>query len=217
MKKAILFDFDGTLADSSEGIMECALETVGAIGYDTSLYTTDYLRRFIGPPLSDCFRITFSVPEEKIGWCVDRYRVLYASKGMYMMHLYNGIPQLLEALRRNGYKTAVATNKMKNLAEECCRNLGIYDLFDYISGPGKDAGCTKARVIEMAMEALGVEKDETLMVGDTINDEVGAKGAGVDFLPVTWGFGFDRENTRDRLRAESPSDIMEYLNGGNNR
>ena len=45
----------------------------------------------------------------------------------------------------------------------------------------------------------------------------GAKGAGVDFLPVTWGFGFDRENTRDRLRAESPSDIMEYLNGGNNR
>ena len=82
MKKAILFDFDGTLADSSEGIMECALETVGAIGYDTSLYTTDYLRRFIGPPLSDCFRITFSVPEEKIGWCVDRYRVLYSSKGM---------------------------------------------------------------------------------------------------------------------------------------
>ena len=142
MKKAILFDFDGTLADSSEGIMECALETVGAIGYDTSLYTTDYLRRFIGPPLSDCFRITFSVPEEKIGWCVDRYRVLYSSKGMYMMHLYNGIPQLLEALRRNGYKTAVATNKMKNLAEECCRNLGIYDLFDYISGPGKDGGCT---------------------------------------------------------------------------
>ena len=69
MKKAILFDFDGTLADSSEGIMECALETVGAIGYDTSLYTTDYLRRFIGPPLSDCFRITFSVPEEKIRWC----------------------------------------------------------------------------------------------------------------------------------------------------
>ena len=43
MKKAILFDFDGTLADSSEGIMECALETVGAIGYDTSLYTTVYL------------------------------------------------------------------------------------------------------------------------------------------------------------------------------
>ena len=83
MKKAILFDSDGTLADSSEGIMECALETVGAIGYDTSLYTTDYLRRFIGPPLSDCFRITFSVPEEKIGWCVDRPCALFIQGHVY--------------------------------------------------------------------------------------------------------------------------------------
>ena len=92
MKKAVFFDFDGTIADSSEGIMECALETVEPLGYDKSKYSKDYLRRFIGPPLSDCFRITFAVEEDKIQDCVERYRVLYNAKGMYMMHVYSDIP-----------------------------------------------------------------------------------------------------------------------------
>ena len=68
----------------------------------------------------------------------------------------------------------------------------IYDLFDYISGPPRDGGVTKAQVITLALEALGLEKEDVLMVGDTVNDEKGAEGAGVDFIPVTWGFGFNK-------------------------
>ena len=78
MKKAVFFDFDGTIADSSEGIMECALKTVQPLGYDISKYSKDYLRRFIGPPLSDCFRITFNVPEEKIQECINTGTDAYA-------------------------------------------------------------------------------------------------------------------------------------------
>lgn len=211
MIKAVLFDFDGTIADSSEGIMECALKTVAEIGYDTSIYTKDYLRRFIGPPLSDCFRITFSVPEPMVEWCVERYRHFYHFDGMFKMRAYPGIVELLEELRRRGIKTAVATNKIKDLAEKCCTNLGLEPLFDYISGPGKDGGITKARVIELAIEALGVDKEDVLMVGDTINDEKGAEGAGVAFLPVTWGFGFDKNNTENGRRADVPSDVLNIL------
>ena len=215
MKKAVFFDFDGTIADSSEGIMECALETVEPLGYDKSKYSKDYLRRFIGPPLSDCFRITFAVEEDKIQECVERYRVLYNAKGMYMMHVYSDIPVLLETLRSMGIKTAVATNKMKELAERCCKNLGIYDLFDYISGPPRDGGVTKAQVITLALDALGLEKEDALMVGDTVNDEKGAEGAGVDFIPVTWGFGFNKENTVEGKRADQPMDILKYIGGKN--
>lgn len=213
MKKAVFFDFDGTIADSSEGIMECALKTVESIGYDVSGYTPEYLRRFIGPPLSDCFRITFAVPEEKIEECVETYRILYHGDGMYKMHAYSGIRDVLEKLREKGIKTAVATNKMKELAEKCCRNLQLYNLFDYISGPGKDGGITKARVIEIAAEALGVEKKDVLMVGDTLNDQRGAEEAGVDFLPVTWGFGFTKDNTEENNRADKPYDILKKLGG----
>ncbi|MGN1164763.1 MAG: HAD hydrolase-like protein, partial [Candidatus Ornithospirochaeta sp.] len=170
-----------------------------------------YLRRFIGPPLSDCFRITFSVPEDKVSECVGRYRDLYNAKGMYMMHVYDGLEELLVSLRKEGIKTAVATNKMQELAVRCCRNLSIDGLFDYISGPGKDGAITKAQVILNAIGALGVEKDQVLMVGDTINDENGAMTAGVDFLPVTWGFGFTQENTEGRTRADEPMDVLRII------
>ena len=213
MKKAVLFDFDGTIADSSEGIMECALKTVEPLGYKASDYTPEYLKRFIGPPLSDCFRITFAVPEEKIEDCVERYRVLYSDKGMYMMHTYPGLEDLLKKLREMGIKTAVATNKMKILAEKCCQNLGVFDLFDYISGPGKDGGMTKAMVIQKALDALEVGKEEALMVGDTFNDEKGARERGVDFLPVTWGFGFTKEDTDEHKRADKPEDVLKYIGG----
>ena len=213
MKKAVFFDFDGTIADSSEGIMECALKTVQPLGYDISKYSKDYLRRFIGPPLSDCFRITFNVPEEKIQECVERYRVFYKEKGMYMMHTYPGIPELLKTLRSMGIKTAIATNKVKELAELCSQNLGIYELFDYISGPPKDGGVTKAGVIKLALEALKLEKEDVIMVGDTINDEKGAGEAGVDFVPVTWGFGYTEESCKEGRRADKPDDILKYIGG----
>ena len=130
-----------------------------------------------------------------------------------MMHVYSDIPELLKTLRSMGIKTAVATNKMKELAERCCKNLGIYDLFEDISGPPRDGGVTKAQVITLALEALGLEKEDVLMVGDTVNDEKGAEGAGVDFIPVTWGFGFNKENAFEGKRADQPMDILKHLGG----
>ncbi len=211
MVKAVLLDFDGTIADSSEGIMECALSTVETIGYDRNSYTKDYLKRFIGPPLRDCFRITFSVPEDKIEHCVEVYRKLYNSKGMFMMHPYDGIRELLYSLRSMGIKTAVATNKMEELAMRCIHNLKMDDCFDVIKGPEVDGQITKAQVITSALSSLGVEKEEALMVGDTSNDENGAKEAGVRFLGVKWGFGFSVSNPNGVELAEEPSDILRKI------
>ena len=217
MVKAVLFDFDGTVADSSEGIMDCALRTVETIGYDTSSYTSEYLKRFIGPPLRDCFRITFSVPEDRIEECVSTYRRFYNEKGMFMMHPYPGMKELLYALRAMGVKTAVATNKMEELAVRCIHSLGMDDCFDIIKGPETDGGITKAQVILNAVKELGLEKDEVLMVGDTSNDEIGAETAGVDFLAVEWGFGFSVSNPKGLHLIKEPSEILKIVIERNNK
>lgn len=217
MVKAVLFDFDGTIADSSEGIMACALRTVESIGYDTSTYTNEYLKRFIGPPLRDCFRITFNVDEERIEECVASYRRFYNEKGMYMMHAYSGIKELLYALKAMGVKTAVATNKMEELAVRCIRYLGMEDCFDVIKGPVVDGKITKAEVIREALEALGVGAHEALMVGDTVNDEKGAASEGVPFVAVKWGFGFSVSNPGGLHLVEEPSEILRMVIEKNNK
>lgn len=207
MIKAVIFDFDGTICDSSEGIMECALNTVKSMGYDISSYTPQYLRRFIGPPLRDCFRITFGVKEEEIEECVKRYRELYNARGMFEMKPYEGIRELLYDLKELGIKRAVATNKMEELALRCVRSQNLYDAFDAVKGPEVDGGITKAMVISNALAQLGVPKDEALMVGDTTNDEKGAADAGVRFLSVGWGFGF----TPDEADVNKPSEILDIV------
>lgn len=217
MIKAVIFDFDGTVADSSEGIMESALRTVETIGYDRSLYTEDYLKRFIGPPLRDCFRITFSVPEERIEECVKTYRDFYNSDGMFRMKPYDGMKELLYSLRAMGIKTAVATNKMEELAVRCIKYLRMEDAFDSINGPLVDGGMTKAEVILNAVKSLGVEKDEVIMVGDTSNDEVGAGKAGVDFIAVGWGFGFSVSNPDGLELMKDPSEILRRVMEINNK
>lgn len=216
MIKAVLFDFDGTIADSSEGIMSCALKTVETIGLDTSIYTKEYLKRFIGPPLRDCFRLTFGVEEEKIEYCVKKYRELYNSSGMFQMGIYDGIVPLLKKLREENIKTAVATNKMEELAVRCVKNLSLTSLFDTVSGPVKDGSITKSEVIMNAIKRLGVEKEEVLMVGDTTNDERGAKEIGVTFLAVSWGFGFNKE-TREVNIVDKPSEILKFVLEINNK
>lgn len=217
MIKGILFDFDGTVADSSQGIFNCALKTVEKLGYNPADYSLDYMRRFIGPPLRHCFTVTFNVPEEKLDWCVEEYRVHYNAFGMFQMRTYDGIKELLQYLRGKGYKTAVATNKMQELAVRCIANLGLSDLFDYVGGPDKDGSVTKAMVIDRTRQALGLEKDEVLMIGDTNNDMDGAETAGVRFCGVTWGFGFNKESLAGHLFVEKPNeiiDVVEELNKG---
>ena len=217
MIKAVLFDFDGTVADSSKGIMECALDTVETIGYDRNRYSTDYLKRFIGPPLRDCFKITFDVSDDKIDECVETYRRLYNSKGMFMMNVYPGIKELLNSLRSIGIKTAIATNKMEELAKRCIAYLGLEDSFDAICGPSIDGSISKKKVIENALSTLDVKPSEAIMVGDTSNDEDGARGAGVGFLAVEWGFGFSVSNPNSLELMKEPSDVLKRILEINNK
>ena len=190
MIKAVLFDFDGTVADSSEGIFHTALFTVDKLGIKKT-YTDEELRRFVGPPLRRCFVEAFNLDESFLDDAVRIYRKEYSQTGMLMMHLYPGLEKLLIELKKLGIKTGIATFKTESLVRKCLANLGILHYFSTVHGSDEKGTLSKGDIINMTISELGEQSEDILMVGDTENDRKGAADAGVMFLGVTYGFGFD--------------------------
>ena len=202
MIKAVLFDFDGTIADSSEGIFYTALYTVRKLGIDKE-YSEEELRRFVGPPLRRCFIEAFNLDESLLDDAVKIYRKEYFRAGMLMMHLYPGIEKLLIDLRKRGIKTGVASFKMDGLVRKCLGNLGVLQY----------GQLTKGDIINLAISDLGEERSSILMVGDTENDRKGAEDAAVPFLGVSYGFGFRNDGQYDFDVVPSVPAILSYIEG----
>ena len=217
MIKAVLFDFDGTLADSSEGIFYTSTKVMEELGFPGP-WETKQLRKFIGPPLADSFRCAFALAEEHIDWAVDRYREIYKDAGPSGCHLYDGMEALIASLKEMGLKIAVATNKNQPVVEECIDALPIKGKFDLIAGTVKGVRADKTSVIKHCMDTFGVSFDEVLMIGDTENDREGALRNSTHFIAAIWGFGYSSpEDYNGLYYAERPIevlDIIRKINGG---
>lgn len=219
MIKAVLFDFDGTLADSSHGIFSTSTKVVEEMGYKGP-WSDERLRKFVGPPLKDCFRITFDLPEDKLDQAVRRYREIYRETGYKMCRLYDGMEELLSSISKMGIKVGVATNKEQYTVKRCIEALGAESLFDGVFGTDEAGSLKKSDVIALGCKTFSLSPDEVLMVGDTENDRIGAEIAKVPFLAVLWGFGYSSENIGQNIdSARNPKDVLEYIiniNGGKN-
>ncbi len=190
--KAVLFDFDGTLADSSEGIFKSLIYAFECDGKPAPAEST--LRKFIGPPIYDSFKNLFGYTDGKIDFMIEKYRERYREKGYLETRIYDGIPELLCTLREKGIKIATASSKPTVFIEQILKEHGLYGYFDYIGGTQFDnISADKAAVLQSAMDALGVTARETVMVGDRLFDIRGAKGVGVPCIAVLYGFGSREE------------------------
>lgn len=190
--KAVLFDFDGTLMDSSEGIFKSLVYAFEADGKPVPDEAT--LRKFIGPPIYDSFKNLFGYKDEKIDWMIAKYRERYRAIGYREVEVYAGIPALLQRLHQNGIKIATASSKPRVFVEKILEEQNLLSYFSYIGGTEFDnISSDKTKIIENAMRALGVSPAETLMVGDRLYDICGAKGAGVPCIAVLYGFGSREE------------------------
>ena len=184
--KAILFDLDGTLTDSGEGIMNCA--RLALSHYGITVENDEDLRVFVGPPLVDTF-YKFGVPKEELDHAVEIYRSRYIPIGKFENHPYPGIRELLEKLKAEGHKLYVATSKPEETSIEILEHFGLDKYFDIIAGASFDhARHTKALVIEYLLEQTGKDL-EAVMVGDTAFDVIGAKAHGIPTVGVAWGYG----------------------------
>ena len=217
MVKGVLFDFDGTLADSSDGIFHTALYSIRQLGIARE-YGEEQLRRFVGPPLRDCFRVAFDLDPSLIDEAVRIYRGEYLRTGYRMMRLYPGVKELLMSLRSLSIMTGVATFKGEELVKSCLDNLGVLSLFDSVHGSDERESRTKGDIISMVVSDMAIGRDEALMVGDTVNDRKGAEEAGVPLLAVTYGFGFNAAEEREGCRcvgsADGILDMIRKINGG---
>ena len=208
--KAILFDLDGTLTDSGEGIMNCAqlaLEHYGITVSDRSL-----LRQFVGPPLHESF-VKFGVPPQEADHAVEIYRSRYIPIGKFENEPYPGIRELLEKLKADGHKLYVATSKPEEMSVEILEHFGLAKYFDIICGASMDRSrISKALVIAHLLTQTGCSL-EAIMVGDTAFDVIGAKEHGISTIGVAWGYGLveDMKNAGALAIANSTDELYDLL------
>ena len=186
-KKYILFDLDGTLTDSKEGIFRCFLHAFDTLGIPRP--DDETMRSFLGPPLTESFKRVIG-DDERAAEGVRIYRERYSTVGLFENHPYEGIKELLEALRGRGYILAVATSKPEPFSRRILERFGLIGYFDTVTGCGLDGSLdTKAEVIAETLRRLGVkDKSEAVMVGDRKHDILGAREAGLECIGAGWGF-----------------------------
>ena len=190
----VLFDFDGTMIDTSDGIFKSIIYALNADGQPVP--TEDTLRKFIGPPIYDSFKNIFGyTDEDKIEWMIKKYRERYSVLGLFEARYYDGIEELLIKLKENGIKVATASSKPKKFIERILNETGFAKYIDYIGGTVFDEkGSGKTGILLNALENLNcTDKSRAIMVGDRKFDIEGAKGAGIETIAVLYGFGSRKE------------------------
>lgn len=212
--KLLLFDFDGTVIDNSEGIYNCINNALNIMGIEKLPEKT--LRRFVGPSLFDSFCRYCENDSERSELFVRLYRERYAPIGSLEVKLYPGITELLKALSADGYILAVCSGKPYDFVIKIAKHLGIFDLFSAYFCPGfASHSSDKSRLIDEAAEHFSAEKEDILMIGDTLFDIAAAKKAGVKSLGVLYGFSEPGELESagaDFIAADVP-EIYEIITG----
>ena len=186
MYETILFDFDGTVFDTVEGITKSVRYAINKQGMDAEL---DELRCFAGPPLVDMFMEHFGFSREKAEQATRDFRERYNPIGLYECRVFPGIRELVETLLQAGKRVGIATSKPQVLAEELLAREGMREMFSILVGSGS-AGNNNAKwqVLDQAMKLLGRAPETTVLVGDTKYDVAGAHRCGVPCIGVAYGY-----------------------------
>lgn len=197
----IIFDLDGTLLDTTEGVIESAIYAIKAMNYEELAYDT--MLSFVGPPIQESFSKHYNCNSEEAQNVANIFRDYYKENALFKAKPYEGIFELLEQLKKAGKKIAVATYKREDYALTLLKHFGLDQYFESIHGADNKNTLKKADIIGTCICELNATKENSVLVGDTIHDAVGAEKAGISFIAVTYGFGF-----------KVVLDVMEYKNIG---
>lgn len=207
MYNTILFDLDGTLTDPKEGITNCvryALEKMGI-----SPPPGEKLLCFIGPPLVDSFMHFYGMPKDEALQAVEFYRERFTETGIYENALINGTEELLEKLKKKGFKIALATSKPQIFAERILKYFNIIKYFDIIVGAELDGTRNEKKDVIAEVLSRLEPNDIPVMVGDRRQDVIGAKLCGIPCIGVR--FGYAEENELEEAGADTIADGTEEL------
>lgn len=188
-----LFDLDGTLTDPGIGITDSVMYALKK--FDIDVKDRSELYPFIGPPLDYSFKTYFGFTDEQAVLAIKYYREFFSTKGLYENEVYEGIPGMLEELKKKGVTVALATSKPYEFSVEILRHFGLSGYFDHVGAATMDGRISKKEdVISNLLGQLNYEdKASVLMVGDRYHDIEGAKANGLHSAGVLWGYGTEEE------------------------
>ena len=220
-RNLIVFDVDGTLLDTSEGVLSSVKFAIRNTGHE--LPSDAVLKTFIGPPVQDSFSRLFGVVGDERNRMADLFRTRYKNIDLLKAEPYEGIFDLFEALADKNIAISIATYKRQDYAETIVKYFGFDKYTNIICGADFNGKLKKSDIIAEAVNLSGSSVGSAVMVGDTIQDNIGAGAVGMDFIAVTYGFGFKHRRDIDSIRgtnvigiAYNPLDILSILERGKN-
>lgn len=211
--KTILFDLDGTITNSGEGIINSVIYALEKMNLD--VLDQAELYSFIGPPLNDSFKKFYHLDDHFTEQAVKYYREYYQTKGIYENRLYEGINNLLTDLQQAGCALYVATSKPEIYAKQILAHFDLDHYFTGIYGASLDGERSKkGDVIEYALKSAGLtDLNGTLMIGDRSHDMIGAKENQLACLGVLYGFGdqIELEKAGADYIAATPEEVEKII------
>ena len=209
--KLVIFDLDGTLMDTSSGILMAVKDTIREHGMPE--LTEEQIKTFIGPPIQWSFEAQYGIGKEEAQRMADTFRDLYSTKHLLGAVPYPGIYDLMQSLKERGIKSAIATYKREDYALRLLKHYHFDDYTDIMYGGDNDGTLKKCDIIQKCIDTAGVENlDEVVMVGDTLHDSNGAKELGVGFIGVSYGFGFHGEDANGiNSMAKNTEEILKFV------
>lgn len=204
-----LFDLDGTLCDTSPGVLSSLEKALT----QCEIPLPERMERFIGPPLVPAVMEFCAVPRDRAQAVLAAYRRVYTNGGMRLTTVYPGVPELLDTLTGHGIRCHVATSKPEPFAREILADCGIARFFTEICGATLDESRTrKDEVIsELFRRDPTPPGDDWVMIGDRVYDIEGAARHGIPAVGVTWGFGSRNEFDGASFVADTPAQLAEFL------
>lgn len=217
-----IFDLDGTLLDTLQDLYLSTNYALSQCGYPER--TLDEIRQFVGNGVGMLIQRAITVPHDKSGetrsvsteeleHCLQIFKQHYVEHCQDNTKLYEGIQELLNALRDKGYKLAIVSNKLQSGVTELC-NLWFKDLVEVAIGESEGIERKPAPdMVNEALRQLGSTPEEAFYIGDSEVDIQTAKAAGIPCVSVLWGFRSRDYLTSNgaRILAEKPENIMSFL------
>ena len=219
MYKYLLFDLDGTITKSEEGIFNCIKYALDWAGIPYPEYSV--FRSFIGPSLYDSFVREFGMGDAQAKEMVAKYRERYNVVGLFEAEVYDGVADTLSMLKEKGCILSVATSKPTEPTLRILEKFGVRNYFDVVVGSNPDGtGSDKKNIISQVLESLKkdhgltedmIDETQVVMIGDRRYDIEGGKACGLQTIGVLYGYG-----SREEFEAagadhivETPNDILE--------
>lgn len=209
-----VFDVDGTLLDTTEGVLEAVQYTIDKMGF--SPLSKQQLYTFIGPPIQDSFAKAYGLEGEILQEIATCFRNRYKDYELLKAKPYEGIYEVFETLTRKGIKLAVATYKRQDYAETILKHFGFHQYTNIFYGADHENKLKKVDIIKKCMCDLGIyDYTNAVMIGDSSHDALGAKKIGMDFLGVTYGFDFKSSEDVFQFNAigvaNTPKELLKYF------